>query len=711
MKTATPKTEPAPSTQLQKAAFGGSQIPISPDPVPEGGQILDTADCTDGKSSLSRRQFLGASAVCSLAAAVVGGVVPSSASAADLDDSRPFLPKEDLLRLGTQFKDLLQSKIAEQDKINPASWPPRNLLDTASPPQYDYRAAAYPQIVTLADGGVYEKARQTYNIRYQRYPAVIFYALDAEQVRQAVLCARQLNLKVSPAGCRNSFQSMAVPDGAVVIDLSHMNAIALKVEGDESDWTCVAGPGTTGPNISAALREANLGDIWFPSGVCGFVGVVPYVLGGGLGFQGHRMGLCCDSLVEVEMVLADGTVVKANESSNQDLFWACCGGGGGTFGIVTSLTISVNRLPNEGKLVAFKLIFLGKKAFVDGFDAWQNWFPTADRLWAFDEPRMGAVTSGTPDAYWSVLIQYYGSTEAAVTDLIQAGLLFDLRTPANPDGSVILQPTGRNGGSYDDHQTWYFENQCAMWMGAEGMPGSAAGLMNALNLNGFGQPYMVDSMRDPRVMQAIYGAKPLYIPGPPAGGAPNPITTIPSSPFLGTQVIGGSFYHVNQYVVNRFLDKVPVKTLQAVAEFFYTNSVKYIKEGSIAHGVVYAGGHFLGGAYADRRPSDTAFFWREKLMVLYFSFALPPGAREMVSDEQFQLGKELTDQLLHLFCPAKTPKQAAYVNYQQERFENWEYGYFGDNYPVLQKIKRKYDPYGVFNKAFTVGAGKDRKER
>lgn len=603
------------------------------------------------------------------------------------------------LRVGTQFKELLQSK------IDPAPWPPGNLLDTASPPQFDYRAAAYPQIVTPADGGVYEKARQTYNIRYQRYPSVIFYAQNAEQVSKAVLCARELSLKVSPAGLRNSFQSMAVPDGAVVIDLSHMNAIALNVEGSESGWTCVAGPGTTGPNISAALLDAKLSEIFFPSGVCGFVGVVPFILGGGLGFQGHRMGLCCDSLVEVEMVLADGTIVKANESSNQDLFWACCGGGGGTFGIVTSVTIRVNRLPNDGKLVAYKLTFLGKEAFVRGFDAWQNWFPTADRLWAFDEPRMGAVTSGTPDAAWSVLIQYYGTKEGALADLTQAGLLFDLRTPANLNGSVILQPSGRNGGAYDDHQTWYFENQCAMWMGGDGIPGTAAGLTSSLSLDSFGQPYLADSMRDPRVMQAIYGAKPLYIPGPPAGQAPNPITTIPSSPFLGTQVIGGSFYHVDQYVVNRFLDKVPVTTLQAVADFFYANSVKFINEGSIAHGAVYAGGHFLGGAYADRRPSDTAFFWREKLMVLYLTFGLPPGTRDMVSDKQYQLGKELTDQLLHLFCPANTRNQAAYVNYQQERFENWEYGYFGDNYPRLQKIKLKYDPDGVFNKAFTVEAG------
>lgn len=558
---------------------------------------------------------------------------------------------------------------------------------------------------------MYEKARQTYNIRYQRYPAVIFYALDAEQVRQAVLCARELNLKVSPAGCRNSFQSMAVPDGAVVIDLSHMNAIGLNVDGDESGWTAVAGPGVTGPNISAALRDADLGDIWFPSGVCGFVGVVPFILGGGLGFQGHRMGLSCDSLVDVEMVLADGRIVHANETSNQDLFWACCGGGGGTFGIVTSLTIRLNRLPNDGKLVAFTLTFLGRDAFVDGFDAWQNWFPTADRLWAFDEPRMGPVTSGTPDAAWSVLIQYYGTMEAAFADLMNSGLLFDLRTPQNPNGSVILQPSGLEGGYYEDHQEWYFDSQCAMWMGAAGSSGTAGGFMTGLNLNGFAQPYMVDAMRDPRVMQAIYGAKPLYIPGPAVGAAPNPATTIPSSPFLGSQVIGGAFYHVNQYMVNRFLDKVPRKTLEAVADFFYTNSVKYIEEGSIAHGVLYVGGHFLGGAYADREPSETAFFWRKKLMVLYFTFALPPGTREMLSDEQYQLGKELTDQLLQLFCPPKTPNQAAYVNYQQEKFENWEYGYFGDNYPALVAIKRKYDPNGVFNKAFTVGADKGAKLR
>jgi len=588
-----------------------------------------------------------------------------------------------------------------------APWPPTNLLDTANdPPLYDYRAAAHPQIVTMDDGGIYEKARQTYNIRYQRYPAAVFYALDAQQVSSAVNCARELGLRVSPAGNRNSFQSMAVPDGAVVIDLSHMNAIELNTDGPESDWTAVAGPGATGPNISTALKDNNVENIWFPSGVCGFVGVVPFVLGGGLGFQGHRMGLCCDSLLDVEMVLADGSIVHANETTNPDLFWACRGGGGGTFGIVTSLTLKLNRLPNDGKLVAFTLTFLGKAALVDGFEAWQNWFPTADRRWAFDEPRLGPVTAGTPNVAFSVQIQFYGAMDEALADLAGSGLLFDLRSAGNPNGSVILEPFGPDGGHFDDHQTWYFYSQSAMWMGAAYVSGSASGLMAGLSQNGFASPYMVDSMRDPRVIQAIYGGKPLYIPGPPVGEPPNPLTTVPSSPFLGSRIVGGQFYHVNQYVTNRFLDKVSRKKLEKVADFFYTNSQKYIEEGSIAHGVVYVGGHFLGGAYADREPTDTAFFWRKKLMVLYFTFALPPGGREMVSDEQYQLGKKLTDQLLHLFCPPNTRKQAAYVNYQQEKFENWQYGYFGDNYPRLLEIKHKYDPDGVFDKAFTVGARK-----
>jgi hypothetical protein len=562
-----------------------------------------------------------------------------------------------------KFKDLLQSR------LDNSLWPPEALRP-------DYVAAAYPQIVVPADGMIYEDARQTYNTRYQRYPVAIFYALNASQVQAAVQCAAELDLQVSAAGGRNSFLSMATPDGYVVIDLTHIKDFSL----DVPNMVATAGPGATGPMINEAVFATGIPGLTIASGVCGFVGVVPFTLGGGLGFLGHRLGLSCDNLVSLEMVLADGSIVEVDQQNHPDLFWASCGGGGGTFGIVTSISVKLHILPNQGKLNAFSLTYTGNDAFVRGFSAFQDAFPMAGGLWGFDLPGLAPVKSGTPNPSFSFLAFYFGPSEEAVAQLNAAGLLFDV------GGSVDFVEMGQ----YDSYYEWYVANMLTIWMGGAGKPATPAAVINGLSSNAYGQPFMVQSMQDQSIGEAIYSGK--------------PVNGLPSSPFLGTQVVGGKHYHANWYVNNRFLDKIPLQTIEKVADFFLELSKAYIA-GSVVHGLVYVGGHMLGGAYAQRQPTDTAYFWREKMFVFFFAFQIPPGYREVLDEEQYNLGKELADELLHLFSPADAPNQAAYLNYQQESFSNWQYGYFGDNYSRLQQIKVKYDPEGRFDKNFTVERG------
>ena len=103
------------------------------------------------------------------------------------------------------------------------------------------------------------------------------------------------------------------------------------------------GGGATNSDVYAA-REANL---YFPGGRCPGVGVAGLTLGGGLGFNDRKWGLTCDRLTETRVVLADGTLVRAADDENADLFWACRGGAGGNFGINTGFTfeaVPVSRL-------------------------------------------------------------------------------------------------------------------------------------------------------------------------------------------------------------------------------------------------------------------------------------------------------------------------------------------------------------------------------
>lgn len=71
-----------------------------------------------------------------------------------------------------------------------------------------------------------------------------------------------------------------------------------------------------------------------------------YLLGGGFGLLGRYAGLACDSLTRLQLVLANGSIVEAAPGGPyEDLFWASCGGGGGTFGVATEFTLQLVELP------------------------------------------------------------------------------------------------------------------------------------------------------------------------------------------------------------------------------------------------------------------------------------------------------------------------------------------------------------------------------
>jgi len=116
-----------------------------------------------------------------------------------------------------------------------------------------------------------------------------------------------------------------------------------------------------------------------PTGTCPSVGVGGHALGGGLGSQSRHAGLLCDQLTSASVVLPSGQAVTASAASNPDLFWALRGGGGGNFGVTTSLTFAT--FPTKDVDVV-NLTF-PPESFAQVLVGWQNWLRTADRnSWA-----------------------------------------------------------------------------------------------------------------------------------------------------------------------------------------------------------------------------------------------------------------------------------------------------------------------------------------
>jgi len=200
-------------------------------------------------------------------------------------------------------------------------------------------------LLRAGDDG-YDAIRRTWNGRIDRKPAAIARCAGVGDVIAAVKFARNNNIPFSVRGTGHNVSGCAVRDGGLTIDLSLMKGIRIdparrlgRVQagatwGDFDHETQAFGLATTGGRISTT-------------------GVAGLTLGGGYGWLMRKCGLAVDNLVSADIVTADGDHLVASEKENSDLFWGIRGGGG-NFGIVTSLQF---RLHPIGPLVMGGMVF------------------------------------------------------------------------------------------------------------------------------------------------------------------------------------------------------------------------------------------------------------------------------------------------------------------------------------------------------------------
>jgi len=182
-------------------------------------------------------------------------------------------------------------------------------------------------LIQPGDAG-YDEARAVYNAMIDRRPRLIARCADVDDVVAAVNLARDQAIELAVRGGGHNAGGLGVWDDALVVDLSDMR----DVEVDPATGRVRVAGGATLAELDHATHAHGLA---VPAGIIGTTGVGGLTLGGGLGYLSRKHGLSIDSLLAVEMVLADGSVVTANADSHPDLFWAVRGGGG-NFGVVTS---------------------------------------------------------------------------------------------------------------------------------------------------------------------------------------------------------------------------------------------------------------------------------------------------------------------------------------------------------------------------------------
>jgi FAD/FMN-containing dehydrogenase len=208
----------------------------------------------------------------------------------------------------------------------------------------------------------YDEHRRVWNGSIDRFPALIARCAGVADVIAVVRFARKAGLPVAIRGGGHSFPGLSVCDGGIVIDLGPMKGIRV----DPEARTARAQAGVLWGELD---RETQAFGLATTGGIVTHTGVAGLTLGGGIGWLQRKHGLTIDQLLGMDLVTAEGDLVKASESENPDLFWGLRGGGG-NFGIVTEFEF---RLHPVGPIVFAGPIFWPLEKAPDLLRFYREW--------------------------------------------------------------------------------------------------------------------------------------------------------------------------------------------------------------------------------------------------------------------------------------------------------------------------------------------------
>jgi FAD/FMN-containing dehydrogenase len=220
------------------------------------------------------------------------------------------------------------------------------------------------QIIVPGDPA-YSEARTVFNAMIDRRPGVIAQCANVKDVVRAVHFGRNLSIEIAVRGGGHSVAGKALTDGGLVIDLRRMNAVSV----DSKARTALVAGGATMSHLDRATQPYGLATT---GGRVSTTGVGGFTLGGGGGWLDRKFGLACDNLLSVELVTADGAIVRASDDENPELFWALHGGGG-NFGVAISFTFRLHALP----LVTVALLLWRPEAGLDVMRAYRDFIESA----------------------------------------------------------------------------------------------------------------------------------------------------------------------------------------------------------------------------------------------------------------------------------------------------------------------------------------------
>lgn len=295
------------------------------------------------------------------------------------------------------------------------------LFGTASPRAWAEPSGAWStlassiggKVLLPADGATFTSGKQVFNSIYNAAsPAAVVVATSQADVEKAVAFAVANKLKIAPRGGGHSYTGASSANGTMVLDLRGLTG---GVQFDSGSDT-VTVPAATGLYaVHQALAGAGRA---IPTGTCPSVGVAGLTLGGGMGGDSRHAGLTCDALRSATVVLPTGETVTASADDHSDLFWALRGGGGGNFGVTTSLTFAT--FPTADRDVV--RVDFAPSAGAQVLAGWQSWLGSLDNQ--ADRNTWGLVDLSVNGAQGNchVLATCPAGSGAAVADAIKSAV-------------------------------------------------------------------------------------------------------------------------------------------------------------------------------------------------------------------------------------------------------------------------------------------------
>ncbi|GAA4695172.1 FAD-binding oxidoreductase [Nocardioides conyzicola] len=237
---------------------------------------------------------------------------------------------------------------------------------TPQPAAHALRGLIGGRVHLPGDAG-YDAARLPWNVAVDQRPAAVAVPRSAAEVATVVRIAGEAGLRVAPQSTGHNAGPLAAQglDDVVIIRTSEMStAIADPVRG----IVRVEGGAIWEPAVDAAAAHGQA----VLHGSSPDVGIAGYSLGGGIGWYARQHGLACNSITAVEIVLADGELVRADAHTNAELFWAVRGGGG-SFGVVTAIELKMYDIAT-----AYAGMLMWRLADIEPvLREWAAWAPTA----------------------------------------------------------------------------------------------------------------------------------------------------------------------------------------------------------------------------------------------------------------------------------------------------------------------------------------------